>query len=116
MGLLDYVWGDTEDQKEARLAATPFKTKNRTCTDLGCLLLYMIALLGWIAVTIGRHVAAARCCRGSAPARPRPRRGLALLRADLGSLGGSRGRRGGGWVQSPGPESRHKHGDDAQEQ
>ena len=52
MGLLDYVWGDTEDQKEARLAATPFKTKNRTCTDLGCLLLYIIALLGWIAVTI----------------------------------------------------------------
>ena len=39
MGLLDYIWGDTEDQKEARLAATPFKTKNRTCTDLGCLLL-----------------------------------------------------------------------------
>ena len=52
MGLLDYIWGDTEDQKEARLAATPFKTKHRRCTDLGCLFLYLTSLLGWIAVAV----------------------------------------------------------------
>ena len=52
MGLLDYFWGDTEEQKEARLAATPFKTKDRSCTDIACLILYILALLGWVAVAV----------------------------------------------------------------
>ena len=49
---MDYIWGDTEEQKEARLAATPFKTKDRACTDIFCLVLYIIFLLGWIAVAV----------------------------------------------------------------
>ena len=54
MGVLDYLWGDTEDQREARLAATPFQTKARSCTDLACLSLYLLALLAWLAVaTLG---------------------------------------------------------------
>ena len=52
MGLLDYIWGDTEEQKEARLEATPFKTKHRSCTDVCCLVLYIFAVLGWIAVAV----------------------------------------------------------------
>ena len=52
MGLLDYLWGDTEEQKEARLAATPFKTGKRSCTDLPCLSLYLLSLLGWLAVAL----------------------------------------------------------------
>ena len=52
MGLLDYLWGDTEEQKEARLAATPFQTKSRSCTDPAWLALYLLALLGWLAVAL----------------------------------------------------------------
>ena len=52
MGLLDYLWADTEEAKEARLATTPFQTKSRSCTDLLCLSLYLLALLGWLAVAL----------------------------------------------------------------
>ena len=53
MGLLDYIWGeDTEEQKEAKLDATPFKTKNRSCTDLFCLVLYLVFLAGWVGVAV----------------------------------------------------------------
>ena len=52
MGVLDYLWGDTEEAKEARLATTPFQTKSRSCTDLVCLSLYILALLGWLAVAV----------------------------------------------------------------
>ena len=35
-----------------RLAATPFKTKDRHCTDAPCLALYLLALAAWVAVAV----------------------------------------------------------------
>ena len=35
-----------------RLAATPFKTKDRHCTDAPCLVLYLLALAAWVAVAV----------------------------------------------------------------
>ena len=32
--------------------ATPFKTKSRSCTDIICLLLFLLCLGGWVAVAV----------------------------------------------------------------
>ena len=34
------------------MAATPFKTKDRHCTDAPCLALYLLALAAWVAVAV----------------------------------------------------------------
>jgi len=49
---MGYFWGSEETKREARLAATPFKTKNRRCTDVVCLVLFVAFLVGWGIVAI----------------------------------------------------------------
>jgi len=49
---VDYFWGTEDTKREARLAATPFKTKNRSCTDVICLVLFIVFLCGWVLVAI----------------------------------------------------------------
>lgn len=53
MGILwDYWYSPVATSEGVREVATPFKTKARTCTDVVCLLLFSLCLVGWVAVAV----------------------------------------------------------------
>jgi len=53
MGMLwDYWYAPVATQEGVREVATPFKTKSRSCTDVICLVFFLICLAGWVAVAV----------------------------------------------------------------
>merc|ERR1711962_1574090 len=53
MGILwDYWYAPVATSEDGREVPTPFKTKPRTCTDVVCLVLFCLCLVGWVVVAV----------------------------------------------------------------